>query len=104
MERESASVLFMSREQQAINPENSERIVVMSASVREGSLNQTLARTIAAEMRSQGEDVGVVDLADYPMPMYVGDLEARDGVPETAGALSQRLGNAGAVAVRGDWR
>ena len=84
----------MSRDNQYTNHRNPERILVMSASVRTGSLNQTLARTIAAELRSHGEHVGVVDLADYPMPLYDGDLEARDGVPATAGALAERFGDA----------
>ena len=63
----------------------------MAASTRKGSLNQALASRIADELERDGELVDLVDLADHQMPLYDGDVEARDGVPATAADLAGRL-------------
>lgn len=63
------------------------RILVFAGSARSGSLNKKLARAAAAAIRAAGADATLVDLADYPMPLYDGDLEAREGVPAGARRL-----------------
>lgn len=75
----------MSRETQS-QPDN--RILVMAASTRTGSINQALARSIADEIRRTETSVSIVDLADYPMPLYDADLESADGVPATVHDLA----------------
>lgn len=60
------------------------KILVFSGSARRDSVNQKLA-TVAAEMaREAGAEVTLISLADYPMPLYDGDLEDTDGLPENA--------------------
>lgn len=63
------------------------RIVVMRGSNRTGSYNRTLAALVARELRAKGADVLDVDLREYALPLYDGDLEAEHGVPEPARQL-----------------
>jgi len=65
----------------------SARILVFAGSARSGSLNKKLARVAAAAVRAAGAEATLIDLADYPMPLYDGDLEAREGVPGSARRL-----------------
>jgi chromate reductase, NAD(P)H dehydrogenase (quinone) len=66
-------------------------ILAFSGSLREGSYNQKLARIAAAGARAAGAEVTVLDLRDLPMPVYSGDLEAAEGVPENARKLKALL-------------
>ncbi len=63
------------------------RILVMPASTRTASLNQALGRLLTERLRTAGNHASLIDLAEYPMPMYDGDVEQRDGVPESAARL-----------------
>ncbi len=63
------------------------RILVFSGSARKASLNKKLARVAADAARAAGGEVTYVDLDDYPMPVYHGDLEANEGMPENARRL-----------------
>jgi chromate reductase len=60
------------------------RLLALAGSARRDSLNKKLLAVGAAGARAAGAEVTVVDLADYPMPLYDGDLESRDGLPEKA--------------------
>jgi len=60
------------------------RILVFSGSARRESLNKKLARVAADAARAAGGEVTLIDLDDYPMPVYHGDLEAAEGMPENA--------------------
>lgn len=64
-------------------------ILVFAGSIRTGSINEKLAVNAAAAIAEAGGDVTHISLADYPMPIYNGDLEASEGVPETAKALAE---------------
>ncbi|HET7403338.1 MAG TPA: NAD(P)H-dependent oxidoreductase [Usitatibacter sp.] len=57
------------------------RILVFAGSARRDSLNKKLARVAAEALRHAGAEVTHVDLQDYPMPLYHGDLEAAEGMP-----------------------
>jgi NAD(P)H-dependent FMN reductase len=63
------------------------RILVFAGSARRESLNKKLARVAADAARAAGGEVTFVDLDDYPMPVYHGDLEAAEGMPENARKL-----------------
>jgi NAD(P)H-dependent FMN reductase len=65
----------------------SARILVFAGSARSGSLNKKLARAAAASVQAAGAEATLIDLADYPMPLYDGDLEAREGIPAAARKL-----------------
>lgn len=63
------------------------KILAFAGSARADSLNKRLIRAGAEAARAAGAEVTLIDLNDYPMPLYHGDLEAREGVPQNARAL-----------------
>jgi chromate reductase, NAD(P)H dehydrogenase (quinone) len=65
------------------------RILVFAGSLRSASLNKKLARIAAESVRQAGGESTLIDLRDYPMPLYDGDLEALSGIPESARALKR---------------
>lgn len=65
------------------------KILVFAGSVRTGSFNARLAANAAKQLALLGAEVTHISLADYPMPLYDGDLEARSGQPENAVRLKQ---------------
>lgn len=67
------------------------KILVFAGSTRGGSLNAQLAATMTKELALADADVTRVSLADYPMPIYNGDLEREEGVPEPARKLARML-------------
>jgi len=76
-----------------------ETVLVMAGSTRTGSLNQALARQVAAALGAMGGTVDLVDLADHPMPLYDGDLELREGVPISARRLAGHVVAADTVVI-----
>jgi chromate reductase, NAD(P)H dehydrogenase (quinone) len=65
------------------------RILAFAGSARRDSLNKKLARAAAQFAREAGAEATFVDLDDYPMPIYHGDLEAASGMPENATRLRE---------------
>jgi NAD(P)H-dependent FMN reductase len=60
------------------------RILIFAGSIRSGALSQKLADVAAKELALADADVTKASLADYPLPIYNGDLEAEKGIPENA--------------------
>ncbi len=67
------------------------RVLVMAASLRRGSLNRRLAAAMAAALAEAGADVDHLDMADFRVPVYDGDLEDAEGVPQAARDLGDRM-------------
>lgn len=63
------------------------RILAFAGSARRESLNKKLVKVAADAATAEGAAVTLIDLNDYPMPLYHGDLEAAEGVPENARRL-----------------
>ena len=63
------------------------RILVFAGSARRDSLNKKLAREAARFACEAGAEATFIDLDDYPIPLYHGDLEAAEGMPENARKL-----------------
>ncbi len=63
------------------------RILVLSGSIRAGSYNTSLAGLVAKYAAMADARVTQISLADYPLPIYDGDLEKEKGVPEPARKL-----------------
>ena len=63
------------------------RILAFAGSARRDSLNKKLIALAAQAAREAGAEVTLIDLDDYPMPVYHGDLEAAAGLPENAQRL-----------------
>lgn len=68
------------------------RLLFFAGSAREKSFNKRLAKLGAAIAEANGIAATFADLADYPMPIYNGDLETREGVPENARKLKALMG------------
>jgi NAD(P)H-dependent FMN reductase len=60
------------------------RILVFAGSIRSGALSQKLADVAAKQLALAEADVTKVSLADYPLPIYNGDIETEKGIPENA--------------------
>ena len=58
----------------------SPKILAFAGSTRTDSFNKKLVKIAAEGARSAGAEVTLVDLRDYPFPMYDGDVE-KAGVP-----------------------
>jgi len=63
------------------------KILALAGALRKESFNKKLIRVAAEQARAAGGDVTLIDLADYRMPVYDGDMEASEGVPEPARKL-----------------
>ena len=68
------------------------KILVIPGSLRTGSINARLAAVVAKEFAMANVDVTRLSLADYPLPIYDGDLQAKSGVPKHAVNLKRMLG------------
>lgn len=60
------------------------KILAFAGSTRTASYNKTLVKIAAAGAQAAGAEVTYLDLRDLPMPLYDGDLEAAEGIPENA--------------------
>src|SRR6476646_8503239 len=67
------------------------RILVFPGSTRVGSHNVKLAALAAKELTLIDVDVTRISLADYPLPIYDGDLEAKTDPPANAIKLKQMI-------------
>jgi len=67
------------------------RILAFAGSTRKGSFNKLLVKVAAEAARAVGAQVTYVDLRDLPMPLYDGDLETEQGIPENAGKFKALL-------------
>lgn len=63
------------------------RILAFSGSARKGSLNQKLLAATTKAVEAAGGVVTLIDLNDYELPLYHGDLEEAKGMPENADKL-----------------
>jgi NAD(P)H-dependent FMN reductase len=68
------------------------KILVFAGSIRTGSFNARLAALAAKELTAAEADTTLISLADYPMPLYDGNLEAASGPPESAIRLKRLIG------------
>ncbi|GHG61645.1 NADPH-dependent FMN reductase [Streptomyces griseocarneus] len=67
------------------------RVLVFGAALRAGSANARLASLVARLIADAGATVDHASLREFDMPLYDGDIETADGLPEGALALHGRL-------------
>ena len=60
------------------------KILAFAGSSKKSSVNKKLVKIAALAAQKEGASVTVIDLADYPMPIFNQDLEAEQGMPEKA--------------------
>ncbi len=69
------------------------RILAFAGSARRDSLNRKLLATVVEAVSGAGGDVTLIDLNDYALPLYHGDLEDEHGLPENARRLIDLITN-----------
>lgn len=67
------------------------RILAFAGSTRTQSHNKKLVALASRIARDAGAEVTLIDLREFAMPFYDGDLEAQSGLPERARALKQLM-------------
>lgn len=63
------------------------RILAFAGSLRSASLNRKLLAVAVGGARDAGAEVTPIDLRDFALPLYDGDLEAAHGIPPPARKL-----------------
>ena len=67
------------------------KILAFAGSTRADSFNKKLVKIAANGAREANADVTVIDLRDFPMPVYDGDLEQQEGLPPNARKLKDLM-------------
>jgi chromate reductase len=67
------------------------KILAFAGSTRTDSYNKKLVKIAAAGAMENGADVTIIDLRDFAMPLYDGDLEQKDGLPQNARKLKDLM-------------
>jgi NAD(P)H-dependent FMN reductase len=75
------------------------KILIIPGSLRSGSHNAKLAMAAADEFVRADAEVTRISLADFPLPIYDGDLQARSGVPINAVNLKRMIGAHGGALI-----
>jgi chromate reductase, NAD(P)H dehydrogenase (quinone) len=69
------------------------RILAFAGSARKASFNNQLVQIAAEGARTAGAEVTVLNLRDYPLPVFDQDLEEEHGTPENATRLKELFFN-----------
>ncbi len=67
------------------------KLLGFAGSTRTASFNKLLVRHAANVARSSGANVTLIDLRDFSMPIYDGDLEEESGIPQNALKLRELM-------------
>ena len=65
------------------------RILAFAGSTRRESFNKKLVAIAAQGAREAGAEVTLIDLKDFPLPLFDQDLEAEQGMPENGKKLKK---------------
>ena len=63
------------------------KILAFAGSARRDSFNRKLIHIAVEGARAAGAEVSLLEMHDHPLPMYDGDREAADGLPEEVKTL-----------------
>ena len=67
------------------------KILAFAGSARRDSFNKRVLSIATRSARAAGAEVNEIDLGDFPLPLYDGDLERASGLPENAVRLRQLM-------------
>ena len=67
------------------------KVLAFAGSTRKDSCNKKLINNAAEIARNMGAEVKVIDLKDYPIPLYDADDEKSKGMPENAKRLRKLM-------------
>jgi NAD(P)H-dependent FMN reductase len=74
-------------------------ILAFAGSARKESLNQKLLIATAEAVRAAGGEVTLINLRDFPLPLYDGDLEDAAGLPDNARKLIDLIAGHGGLLI-----
>ncbi|MCH8027124.1 MAG: NAD(P)H-dependent oxidoreductase [candidate division Zixibacteria bacterium] len=66
---------------------NKAKIIAFAGSTRKDSYNKKLVKIAAEGAREAGAEVTIIELEDYPLPLFDEDLEKSEGLPENGRKL-----------------
>jgi chromate reductase, NAD(P)H dehydrogenase (quinone) len=75
------------------------RIATLTGSLRAGSYNRKLQALAEAELKKLNIEIDHLDLREFPLPLYDGDVEVDKGLPPEAWMLKARLAAAHGVLI-----
>jgi chromate reductase, NAD(P)H dehydrogenase (quinone) len=75
------------------------KFFLLSGSLRKGSFNLQLVKAAAAILGGQNHEREIHSLGDFPLPVYDGDFEEKNGVPASAKSLTEKIIAANAVII-----
>lgn len=78
-------------EERKIQEMTQAKILAFAGSTRTDSFNKKLIKIAATGAREAGADVTIIDLRDYPMPLYDEDLEKKEGLPSSTLKLKELM-------------
>jgi len=67
------------------------KILAFAGSTRTDSYNKKLVKIAVKGVIDVGVEATFIDLSDFPMPLYDGDLEQREGLPASARKLKELM-------------
>ena len=67
------------------------KLLIFAGALRADSSNKKFAREALRIAKEINIDAEFIDLKDYPMPVYDGDIEETSGVPSTTTALGKKI-------------
>lgn len=67
------------------------KILAFAGSTRTASFNKKLVKIASAGAEQSGADVTIIDLKDFPMPLYDEDLERQEGLPSSVEKLKDLM-------------
>ncbi|MBI5060219.1 NAD(P)H-dependent oxidoreductase [candidate division KSB1 bacterium] len=75
------------------------RIATIAGSLRMGSYNRMLIELAEGYLEQTDVEIDRLDLRDFPLPVYDGDIEEKHGLPQAAWTLKARLAAAHGVLI-----
>jgi len=67
------------------------KILAFAGAFRKDSTNKKTVKVAVEGARKAGADVTLIDLKDFPVPLYDGDIESTVGIPENAIKLQELM-------------
>jgi len=67
------------------------RIACIAGSLRTASYNRKLLALAVTALEKEGAQADALDLREFPLPLYDGDLESMQGIPDNAWKLKARI-------------
>jgi len=77
------------------------KVLMIAMSLRKDSFNKKVIKNAYNILKEKNASLEfeLLSLNDFPMPMYDGDIESNEGIPETVKILGQKISEAQAIII-----